>query len=52
LSVILAAADTMRAAGGSLVVTGASQAVQRVCALLNASDVLAPALPAPRSAAR
>jgi anti-anti-sigma factor len=50
LSVILAAADTLRAGGGSLVVVGASPATQRVCALLNASDILLPTLPAPRSA--
>ncbi|MDQ1706653.1 MAG: hypothetical protein QOF18_3019 [Frankiaceae bacterium] len=50
LSTILAAADGLRERGCSLIVTGASAAVRRVCALLNAGDVLAPDLPVPRLA--
>lgn len=50
LSVILGGADDLRDAGRQLVVRGASTAVRRICALLNAEDVLAPALPMPRSA--
>jgi anti-anti-sigma factor len=50
LSTILAAADGLRERGRSLFVAGASRAVRRVCALLNADDVLAPDLPVPRLA--
>jgi anti-sigma B factor antagonist len=52
LSVILGAADTLREDGRQLVVRGASSAVRRICALLNADDVLEPAMPQPRSTAR
>jgi anti-sigma B factor antagonist len=50
LSVILAAADEVREQGRQLMVRSASTAVRRICALLNAEDVLAPALPLSRSA--
>jgi len=52
LSTILATADAVRERGASLLVVGASPAVRRMCEILNASDVLAPALPMPRVAAR
>lgn len=48
LSVILAAADATREAGRQLTVTGASNSVRRLCALLNANDVLAVPVPTPR----
>jgi anti-anti-sigma factor len=48
LSVILAAADATREAGRQLTVTGASNSVRRLCALLNANDVLAAPVPLPR----
>ena len=48
LSAILAAADTVREAGRQLTGSGASMAVRRLCALLNADDVLHPPLPMPR----
>jgi anti-anti-sigma factor len=51
LSAILAAADGMREHGGRLRVTGAAAPVRRVCALLNADDVLVPEVPMPRLAA-
>ena len=51
LSTILASADAVREYGGCLHVRGASGAVRRICALLNAKDVLLPTLPAPRLAA-
>jgi anti-sigma B factor antagonist len=51
LSSILASADAVREYGGSLHVRGASGAVRRICAMLNAKDVLLPGLPAPRLAA-
>ena len=47
LSTILASADAMRDQGGMLHVRGASGAVRRICALLNAKDVLLPTLPSP-----
>jgi len=50
LSAILASADSLRDRGGSLLVRGASGAVRRICALLNARDILAPAVPSPRFA--
>jgi anti-sigma B factor antagonist len=50
LSTILAAADGMRERGGALLVVGASQSVRRLFDVLNAGDVLAPALPMPRVA--
>jgi anti-anti-sigma factor len=42
LSVILGAADDLRETGRRLVVDRASTSVRRLCALLNAEDVLAP----------
>src|SRR3954451_8050699 len=51
LSTILATADALRERGASLTVVGASSAVRRICALLNADDVLVPILPMPRAAA-
>ena len=51
LSTILATADSLRERGGALIVVGASSAVRRICALLNAEDVLVPMLPMPRAAA-
>lgn len=51
LSTILASADAVRERGGFLHVRGASGAVRRICAMLNAKDLLLPALPAPRLAA-
>jgi anti-sigma B factor antagonist len=50
LSTILAAADGQRDRGATLLVTGASSPVRRICALLNAEDVLEPVLPMPRVA--
>jgi anti-anti-sigma regulatory factor len=48
LSVILGSADALREAGRELTVRGASASVRRVCALLNAEDVLE-SVPQPRS---
>jgi anti-sigma B factor antagonist len=42
LSVILGAADALREGGRQLRVEGASTSVRRLCALLNADDILAP----------
>lgn len=50
LSVIMGGADDLRDAGRQLTVRGASGAVRRICALLNADDILAPVLPMPRPA--
>lgn len=50
LSVMLAAADELREHDRQLVVESPSTAVRRICALLNAEDVLAPVLPTPRDA--
>jgi anti-sigma B factor antagonist len=50
LSTILAAADAMRERHAPLIVVGASQSVRRLFEILNADDVLAPALPMPRVA--
>ncbi|MDQ1697645.1 MAG: hypothetical protein QOJ03_2998 [Frankiaceae bacterium] len=50
LSAVLATADALRERGATLTVTGASTAIRRICALLNAEDVLAPVLPLPRVA--
>jgi len=50
LSSILATADSLRESGAALVVSGASPSVRRVFSVLNAEDVLAPALPMPRLA--
>jgi anti-anti-sigma factor len=44
LSVILGAADGLRESGRQLMVEGASNSVRRLCALLNAEDILAPKL--------
>jgi anti-anti-sigma factor len=46
LSVILSTVDALRETGRELTVRGASASVRRVCALLNADDVLEPAQPA------
>jgi anti-sigma B factor antagonist len=51
LSTILASADAVREYGGFLHVRGASGAVRRICAILNAKDVLLPPVPTPRLAA-
>ena len=51
LSSILASADAVREYGGALHVRGASGAVRRICAMLNAKDLLLPTLPMPRLAA-
>jgi anti-sigma B factor antagonist len=51
LSTILASADAVREYGGFLHVRGASGAVRRICAMLNAKDLLLPSLPTPRLAA-
>ena len=48
LSVIMGGADVLREDDRQLVVRGASSAVRRICALLNADDILAPELPMPR----
>jgi anti-sigma B factor antagonist len=45
LSVILGAADGLRDAGRQLFVEGASNSVRRLCAVLNAEDILAPQPP-------
>jgi anti-anti-sigma factor len=50
LSAFLASADAMRDNGGALHVRGASGAVRRICALLNAKDLLLPGVPSPRLA--
>jgi anti-sigma B factor antagonist len=47
LSTILAAADAMRERAAALTVVGASQSVRRLFEVLNAQDVLAPAVPMP-----
>jgi anti-anti-sigma factor len=49
LSVILAAADTARESARQLTVSGPSTSVRRLCALLNADDILEAPLPAPRA---
>lgn len=51
LSSILAAADAVRDDGGVAAVSGASTAVRKICALLNADDVLTAAVPLQRRAA-
>jgi anti-sigma B factor antagonist len=48
LSAILATADSLRDDARQLLVSGASVSVRRLCALLNADDVLAPPIPLPR----
>jgi anti-anti-sigma factor len=50
LSVILGTADYLRENGRQLVVEGPSTSVRRLCALLNAEDILAPQLPLSRLA--
>jgi anti-sigma B factor antagonist len=47
LSTILAAADALRENAAALTVVGASQSVRRLFEVLNAQDVLAPAVPMP-----
>jgi anti-anti-sigma factor len=49
LSVILGTADALREADRTLVVEGASTSVRRLCALLNAEDILAPRVPLQRA---
>jgi anti-anti-sigma factor len=49
LSVILGTADGLREADRQLLVEGASNSVRRLCAVLNAEDVLAPRVPLPRA---
>ena len=48
LSTILAATDSVRDRGGVAFVRGATVAVRRICALLNADDVLATDIPLQR----
>lgn len=50
LSAILACSDTVRERGGSALVTGAPRSVRRMCAVLNATDVLAAEVPLQRAA--
>jgi anti-sigma B factor antagonist len=50
LSAILAVSDTLRERGGSALVTGAPRSVRRMCAVLNATDVLAAEVPVQRVA--
>ena len=47
LAVILGAADALREEGRLLVVEGANNSVRRVCALLNAEDILEQPSPLP-----
>jgi anti-anti-sigma factor len=47
LSVILGTADAVREDGRDLIVQGASNSVRRLCALLNAEDILAPVIVLP-----
>jgi anti-sigma B factor antagonist len=47
LSVILGTADGLRESGRQLIVEGASNSVRRLCALLNAEDILAAQVPVP-----
>lgn len=49
LSVILGSADALREDNRQLVVEGASTSVRRLCALLNAEDILAPRVPLQRA---
>ena len=50
LSAILAVSDAVRERGGSAMVTGAPRSVRRMCAVLNATDVLAAEVPLQRAA--
>jgi anti-anti-sigma factor len=50
LSVILGTADALREVGRQLTVEGASNSVRKLCALLNAEDILAPEHPLTRTA--
>jgi anti-anti-sigma factor len=50
LSVILGAADALREADRQFIVEGASTSVRRLCALLNAEDILPPLVRMPRVA--
>jgi anti-anti-sigma factor len=50
LAVILGAADGLREAGRELLVEGASHSVRRLCALLNAEDILTADVPLQRVA--
>jgi anti-anti-sigma factor len=49
LSVILGTADALHEDGRQLVVEGASTSMRRLCALLNAEDILASPVPLPRT---
>lgn len=49
LSVLLGTADELRESGRHLTVEGASNSVRRLCALLNAEDILAPQVTMPRA---
>jgi anti-anti-sigma factor len=50
LSAILATADAVRDRGGNVLVRGAPRSVRRMCAVLNATDVLAAEVPLQRVA--
>jgi anti-anti-sigma factor len=50
LSAILAVSDAVRERGGSALVIGAPRSVRRMCAVLNATDVLAAEVPLQRAA--
>src|SRR3954464_3291584 len=50
LSAILATADGLREHGGDLLLRGASSRIRKICAILNADDVLGFELPLQRSA--
>jgi anti-sigma B factor antagonist len=50
LSVILGTADALRESDRQLIVEGASNSVRRLCAMLNAEDILAPPVPIPTAA--
>lgn len=49
LSAILACSDSLRERGGHALVTGAPRSVRRMCAVLNATDVLAAEIPLQRA---
>jgi anti-anti-sigma factor len=48
LSVIMGTADELRESNRQLIVEGASTSVRKLCALLNAEDILAPLVPLSR----
>jgi anti-anti-sigma factor len=49
LSVIMGTADELRESGRQLIVEGASTSVRKLCALLNAEDILSPVVRLPDS---